>query len=100
MYFLHYKVQPTLLVCHTCDNTVCVNPEHLFQGDEFDNAQDKVRKGRWSKGDRRVVPPHLVELFRYKYHHDRQPILSIAKEYGFCETIVGNIIYQRKGYEK
>jgi len=33
-------------VCHKCDNTICVRPTHLFQGSEFDNMQDALRKDR------------------------------------------------------
>ena len=38
------------IVCHTCDNTWCVNPNHLFAGTHLENEQDKDRKGR------RVMP--------------------------------------------
>jgi hypothetical protein len=37
---------PKFGVCHTCDNRPCVNPNHLFDGDQTVNMQDCKAKGR------------------------------------------------------
>lgn len=42
------------LVLHRCDNTRCVNPEHLFLGTHSDNLRDAYSKGRGPKGYRRT----------------------------------------------
>lgn len=34
------------LACHWCDEKRCVNPDHIYVGDYFTNAQDSVRNGR------------------------------------------------------
>lgn len=38
------------VICHTCDNRFCVNPNHLFSGTIQDNMNDKISKNRQTKG--------------------------------------------------
>lgn len=34
------------MICHTCDNTKCVNPAHLYAGSHADNMKDRSDRSR------------------------------------------------------
>jgi HNH endonuclease len=44
--FFKGNIPADLLVRHRCDNSYCVNPDHLEIGTHQDNYDDMVRRGR------------------------------------------------------
>ena len=94
-YSYHYHNGPIgagLMVCHTCDNPRCVNPEHLFLGSAKDNMQDKIAKGRSRipKGENshyaKITDADAVLILR-----DPRPYKQIALDYGLTVGGVSDI---------
>lgn len=80
------------LVCHTCDNPSCVNPDHLFLGSNGDNMKDKIAKGR-ARVPRGEESVHAIlsEEQAQAILLDARPYLQIATEYGIAAATVGSI---------
>lgn len=89
------------IVCHTCNNPSCCNPEHLYLGTEKTNAEDCAKAGRRPIGSAHVLhgvkgPRHPAS--RYTVEQRRWAIdrltkgrtrMSVAKEIGASNDTVG-----------
>jgi len=76
-------------VCHRCDNRACMNPAHLFLGTHFDNAMDRVRKGRSAKevpSKWRISPSGVREILA-----STASTQALADRYGVTNSAVRQI---------
>ena len=57
------EIPDGMILCHTCDNPKCVNPNHLWLGTHATNAADRQRKNRSAIGERhgsRTKPERIL----------------------------------------
>ena len=54
------KITDGGLICHTCDNPACINPDHLYCGTHQTNMDDMRNRGRSLSGDKN--PSKKIEV--------------------------------------
>lgn len=50
--FTRGPIRDNLYVLHKCNNRGCVNPQHLYVGNQFDNMKDAMSDGTFLTGER------------------------------------------------
>ena len=77
-FYRHYKgeIPAGINVCHSCDVSLCVNPEHLFLGTQAENIADMHRKGRGH-----IPPSPMAGEGNYKAKYTDAFILEVRQFY-------------------
>ena len=81
------------VIRHSCDNPLCVNPRHLFDGTQADNIQDCSTKARISHaeqhGNAKLTDDQVREIRRLRKAGVRA--VDIASKYGIDRSQVYRI---------
>lgn len=113
----HGPIPDGIMVCHSCDNPRCVNPDHLFLGTHSANMIDRAAKGRANlpRGqkhglslhpERRVRGEHVPgaklndEKVRDIRHLAAEGMThqAIANRFGVTQSVVSRIV-KRLGWK-
>lgn len=84
------EINNNLMVRHKCDNTSCINPEHLELGTARDNSNDMLNRGRSAYGESNAGSK-LTECQVIEIINDNRPYCDIAKSYPVTISTISNI---------
>lgn len=93
------QIPEGLLVCHKCDNPLCVNPTHLFLGTPADNMHDKAAKGRQPRGEmcgRFGLTAEQVLEIRSKHKVGGISQAQLGRDYGVSRNQIGAVVHRRQ----
>lgn len=94
------KLPKHLFVCHRCDITCCINPNHLFVGTAQDNSDDCVAKNRTYKSEvqkgednsnAKLVDDDILAI-RSKYIPYQYGCKKLAQEYDVTFQLIHKIV--------
>jgi hypothetical protein len=96
MYQKHKGTIPNnLIIRHTCDNSSCINPDHLTIGTKKDNMQDAVLRERNIRGERvhtnKLTEEQVREIKKLLQNKYRGYITDIAKMFNVTLECISSI---------
>jgi hypothetical protein len=94
-------------VLHKCDTPNCVNPEHLFEGSNYDNVLDKMAKGRMpcmkgsSNNNSKLTEKEVLAIYSNKFlpKTKRLTIKNLQVVYNISRSAIVDILYGKNWKE-
>lgn len=86
------EIAPGGCILHSCDQPSCINPQHLRVGTQFDNSQDRVKRGR-ARGPKGVAhgSAKLTDDDVRAIRIDPRSSSKVGAEYGVHRAQIGRI---------
>lgn len=86
---------PDMWILHRCDNPPCVNPKHLFPGNQEINRLDMMLKGRHTKGvdqaKSKLVNADVIEIRRL-YATGKFIQSELASQFKVCQRTINKVV--------
>lgn len=97
---LSYDSLKGLVVRHTCDNSRCINPEHLVLGTAQDNVADRVNRGRSTRlfgvgHSNSKLTAEAVRDIRAEYRKGYTTQQQLADRYNVTVMSISNLLSGR-----
>lgn len=104
-YIIHKgEIPDGLCICHSCDNRLCVNPDHLFIGTHQENMDDMYLKNRGkkafgsSKWNSVLKEEDVIEIIRLKkIGIKRKEIFSRLST--LSKTAIDDVLYKKNSWK-
>lgn len=91
-WYYHYGSEPQNLACHTCNNPLCCNVDHLYDGTHKQNMHD--RSMAETLHTTRLSINQCLDI-RYLYFAERFSQRQLAKMYEVAPSTIHYNIHQR-----
>lgn len=89
-------ISPEIILCHRCDNVICVNPDHLFEGTVLDNALDMITKGRSARGSKqgssKLKEQEVIQIRKLKIANPSIKNADLGRMFNVHPWTINNII--------
>ena len=106
-YELHHPLSSPIVdipyvVCHKCDNTRCVNPNHLWLGTQKNNVHDSINKGRFINPPHKIGDNHASSILKAEqvleirelWATGHYKLIELAKTYNVSASCIKGIVYR------
>lgn len=92
------ELSPKELICHKCDNPICVNPAHLFKGSHKDNSVDMIKKGRGAGHFARHTTDEQVRQTRELWATGAYTQKELAGMMGVTPSVVSRLVNRKREF--